>query len=140
MRTKVGYLGAGFEYFAPQFTHWSYQTLQISYQDRTRRVLSIPLVTFFFIYNPFFLEKIENTSKTNKQKIKHFQYIVLGFAYRLYQKLKTLYQDRIRRALSNAYLCCSILQNVGVDVGEDEGWSASHIRILKSRATKVCIR
>ena len=51
--------------------------------------------------------------KTSKKQIKHYQYIVPGLAHGLYQKLRTIYQDRIRRALSNAYVCCSIPGNVG---------------------------
>ena len=62
--------------------------------------------------------KSKNTLKKQAKKIKHYQYIVPGFAHRLYQKLKTIYQDRTRRALSNAYLCCSIPVNVGVGVGD----------------------
>ena len=63
--------------------------------------------------------KSKNTLKKQAKKIKHYQYIVPGFTHRLYQKLKTIYQNRTRRALSNAYLCCSIPEDVVLGVGEN---------------------
>ena len=50
-----------------------------------------------------------------RAKNKRLPYIVSKFSHRLCQKLKTTYQDRIQRTLSNACRRCSIHEDVGVD-------------------------
>ena len=94
----------------------SHRNSSIGYTKLSNRYIKIELDEFYrfhqllFILDPFFMKKIQKYLNKNEQKLKYFPYTFPGFAQRLDQKLKMIYQDRTGCTLSNAELCCSILE------------------------------
>ena len=95
---KSGFL----RYFATGFAYRLDQKEKMVYQDRTRRALSNGhLSGSIRCMDP--LRKGKSWSKS-----RFLWYFATGFAYRLDQKEKMVYQDRTRCALSNGHLSGSI--------------------------------